>query len=114
MAFYDPLQKPEKSEHKSLTKPFSGPFVTSVCGTIKARPELAANLSGGGFSVFTERDDYQNNVVDRYLGKYPDLYEGLFVYPRRRDLAFSYFICAALKVAATPTSPRKRSTTNLS
>ena len=91
VAFYDPLQTPEKSEHKSLIKPFSGPYVTSVGGTIKARPELAANISGGGPSVIIGRDDYQNNLVDRYLGKYPDLYEGLFVYARCRYLAFSYF-----------------------
>ena len=108
---------PEKCLYKSLIRLawFAGPYVTSVGGTIKARPEMAANLSGGGFSVFIESQNYQDTAVNRYLKLYPDLYDGLFECVRCRDLAFSYFvICAAMTVVRTPTSPRKRKITNLS
>ena len=96
---------------KSLTRLpwFAGPHVTSVGGTIKARPEFAANLSGGGFSFYMGRHNFQVNSAYRYLMRYPGLYDGLFEYARCRDLAFSYVvICAAMMVVATPTSPRKR------
>ena len=117
--FYDPFQTPEKHEHKSLTRPswFTGPYVTSVGGTIKARPEIAANLSGGGFSTYYDRENYQNAAVTRYFRRpeYDGLHRGLFQWVRCRDLAFSYFvICAAALVVPTPTSPRKPSITNSS
>ena len=75
---------------KSLTRLpwFAGPHVTSVGGTRNARPELAANISGGGFSVYYDREDYQNRAVNRYLMRYPGLYEGLFKCVRCPDLAF--------------------------
>ena len=82
VAFYDPFQTPEKGEYKSLTRlqRFVGPFITSVGGTVKARPQIAASLSGGGFSIHMERDPYQITAVDDYLEEWvPDghRYEGL-------------------------------------
>ena len=97
---------------------FAGPYVTSVGGTARFRPEIAANLSGGGFSRYFGRPRYQRFAVKEYLLKYPDLYEGLFkcaLCQLCRDLALSYFvICAVITVVVTPTSPRKHSITNIS
>ena len=108
VVFYDPFQTPEKHEHTSLTRPswFTGPYVTSVGGTIKARPEIAANISGGGFSTYFLREVEQYAAVTLYFGLpgYLELYNGLFECVRCRDLAFSYFvvICAATGLAAPP------------
>ena len=117
---YDPFQTSEKREYKSLTSlpRFVGGYVTSVGGTVKARPELAANLSGGGFSIHMRSELYQETENKDYLkGWAPnnERYESFYMCARYPDLAFSYFvICAAPKVVATPTSPRKRKITNIS
>ncbi|KAH9967563.1 subtilisin-like protein [Russula dissimulans] len=47
--------------------PSSCPYVTSVGGTIGANPEIAADFSGGGFSNYFPRPDYQNASVSEYL-----------------------------------------------
>ena len=77
---------------------------------------MAANLSGGGFSVYFERPGYQAGAALNYLDqpiRHPD--DSLYQCARCRDLAFSYFvICAAVMVVATPTSPGKRSITTIS
>ena len=94
---------------------FSGPYVTSVGGTTNFRPEIAANLSGGGFSFYFPRPDYQRSVVLEYLRAHIDFYDGLYKYVRYRDLSLSYFLIrAALMVVVTPTSPHKRLITNFS
>ena len=117
---YDPFQTPERREYKSLTRlpRFVGAYVTSVGGTVKARPELAANLSGGGFSIVMGSESYQEDENEDYLERWAPNnrgYHGFYKCARYRDLAFSYFvICAAPKVVATPTSPRKRKITNIS
>ena len=117
---YDSFQTPEKREYKSLTRLpyFVGGYVTSVGGTVKALPELAANLSGGGFSIHIGNEPYQTPAIQSYLAEWDsdrERYQGSYECAHYRDLAFSYFvICAALKVAATPTSPRKRKITNIS
>ena len=92
--------------------------MTSVGGTKNFNPEVAANLSGGGFSFYFDRPQYQRRAVLKYLRLYPNLHDGLFkcghCHAHCRDLALSYFVCAAVMVVATPTSPHKRSITNLS
>ena len=78
---------------------------------------MAANLSGGGFSVYMERENYQITAVDGYLAIDPnrERYEGLYECARYRDLALTYFVIwAALWAVATPTSPLKRKITNIS
>ena len=88
--FMIPSQTSEKREHKSLTRPpwFTGPYATSVGGTIRARPEIVANISGGGFSIYFNREDYQNAAVTRYLRRpeYLGLYTGVFKCVRCRNL----------------------------
>ena len=98
MAFYDPFQTPEKHECKSLTRPpwFASPYIAGVGGTIKTLPELAANLSGGGFSVYMERENFQNTAAEHYLAQYPALYEDLCECARCLDLAFSYLLFVQL------------------
>lgn len=53
--------------------------VTVVGGTANV-PEIAAYFSGGGFSNYFSRPDYQENAVTGFFNKYlPDgTYSGLF------------------------------------
>ena len=68
---------------------FAGPYVTSVGGTTQFRPEIAANLSGGGFSFYFMTPEYQLGVVLDYFQLDPDLYDGLYKCARCRDLTLS-------------------------
>lgn len=60
------------------------PFVTSVGATKGFAPEVAAFdpangfASGGGFSNYFGRPDYQAGAVDRYLGALGATYAGLY------------------------------------
>lgn len=59
--------------------PSSCPFVTSVGSTHGMNPELAVELSGGGFSDYFSRPGYQDAAVSDYLGGIPqDQWNGLF------------------------------------
>ncbi|KAH8987015.1 subtilisin-like protein [Lactarius akahatsu] len=60
------------------TFPSSCPWVTSVGGTTGYNPEVAASLSGGGFSVYFPRPSYQNNAVPTFLLNLGGQYNGLF------------------------------------
>ena len=55
-----------------------GPYVTTVGGTVKVNPEVAANFSGGGFSNYFSRPSYQNGAVSSYLQGIGGLNNGLF------------------------------------
>lgn len=58
--------------------PASCPFVTTVGGT-QGIPEIAAPFSGGGFSNYFARPDWQNATVQKYLDNLPSgQYQGLF------------------------------------
>ncbi|KAN0115995.1 Peptidase S8/S53 domain containing protein [Russula decolorans] len=58
--------------------PASCPFVTTVGGT-QGIPEVAAPFSGGGFSNYFARPDWQNATVQKYLDNLPSgQYQGLF------------------------------------
>ncbi|KAF8266337.1 peptidase S8/S53 domain-containing protein [Lactarius quietus] len=43
----------------------SGPYVTTVGGTTSKDPEIAASLSGGGFSNYFPRPDYQDKAMEK-------------------------------------------------
>ncbi|KAH9172029.1 subtilisin-like protein [Lactarius sanguifluus] len=60
------------------TFPASCPWVTSVGGTTSKLPEVAASLSGGGFSNYFQRPDYQNDVVDTFLRRLGSKYDGMY------------------------------------
>ena len=55
-----------------------GPYVTTVGGTVKVNPEVAANFSSGGFSNYFSRPSYQNGAVSSYLQGINGLNNGLF------------------------------------
>ncbi|KAI9450054.1 subtilisin-like protein [Lactarius psammicola] len=57
--------------------PGTCPFVTSVGGTT-GYPEVAAGLSGGGFSSFFARPPYQQRVVSKFLEELGNQHQGLF------------------------------------
>ncbi|KAH9015098.1 subtilisin-like protein [Lactarius pseudohatsudake] len=58
--------------------PSTCPWVTSVGGTTGYNPEVAASLSGGGFSVYFPRPPYQNNAVPTFLRSLGGQYYGLY------------------------------------
>jgi len=41
-------------------------------------PEVAADLSGGGFSNYFSRPDYQDTAVSAYLRRIGGMYSGLY------------------------------------
>ncbi|KAH9011317.1 subtilisin-like protein, partial [Lactarius pseudohatsudake] len=48
------------------------------CGTTGYNPEVAASLSGGGFSVYFPRPPYQNNAVPTFLRSLGGQYYGFY------------------------------------
>lgn len=59
--------------------PATCPFVTSVGATHGVNPEIAAELSQGGFSDYFSRPSYQDEAVDQYLNQLPPgQWRGLF------------------------------------
>ncbi|KAH9168799.1 peptidase S8/S53 domain-containing protein [Lactarius sanguifluus] len=59
------------------TFPASCPWVTGVGGT-SGYPETAAILSGGGFSEYFKRPDYQHDAVTTFFGILGNQYHGLY------------------------------------
>ncbi|KAH8990283.1 subtilisin-like protein [Lactarius akahatsu] len=60
------------------TFPASCPWVTAVGGTTRYEPEIAADLSGGGFSDYFKRPDYQDEAVTTFFENSGDQYHGLY------------------------------------
>ncbi len=91
---------------------FVGPYITSVGGTTKSLPEIAAPLSGGGFSNYFLRPEYQDRDVPDFFKRLGGKYKGLYkcVFCRGLFLLCNFVICAALTAAGYPTSHRRRST----
>ncbi|KAH9003241.1 peptidase S8/S53 domain-containing protein [Lactarius deliciosus] len=58
--------------------PASCPYVTAVGGTMGLEPEVAASLSGGGFSNFFKRPDYQEQAVTAFLQYLGNQYQGQY------------------------------------
>jgi len=49
------------------TFPAGSPYITAIGGTTGSPTERAASLSGGGFSNYWDRPDYQKAAVDKYM-----------------------------------------------
>ncbi|POS84740.1 hypothetical protein EPUL_005029 [Erysiphe pulchra] len=47
--------------------PASCPFVTTIGATYRVAPEIAVSFSGGGFSDFFPRPEYQDKTITEYL-----------------------------------------------
>ncbi|KAH9053814.1 subtilisin-like protein [Lactarius vividus] len=58
--------------------PATCPFVTAVGGTTRFMPEVAASLSGGGFSEYFVRPEYQHRAVSTFLDNLGQQYSGLY------------------------------------
>ncbi|KAH9051102.1 peptidase S8/S53 domain-containing protein [Lactarius vividus] len=58
--------------------PATCPYVTAVGGTMSFRPEVAASLSGGGFSEYFVRPWYQQQAVSTFLDNLGHQYSGLY------------------------------------
>lgn len=58
--------------------PASCPWVTTVGATEGNSPEVAAALSGGGFSDYFARPAYQYDAVEAYLEKHGKEWEGYY------------------------------------
>ncbi|KAH9172269.1 subtilisin-like protein [Lactarius sanguifluus] len=58
--------------------PASCPYLTAVGGTMNYGPEVAAPLSGGGFSDHFERPVYQDVAVSAFLERQGTQYAGLY------------------------------------
>ncbi|KAH8978363.1 subtilisin-like protein [Lactarius hatsudake] len=58
--------------------PATCPWVTSVGGTTGHDPEVAASLSGGGFSNYFPRERYQADAISTFLQNFGDKYSGLY------------------------------------
>ncbi|KAH9160013.1 subtilisin-like protein [Lactarius sanguifluus] len=60
------------------TFPGTCPYVTVVGGTTDYEPEVAAELSGGGFSDCFKRPPYQEEAVSTFLQDLGNRYQGLY------------------------------------
>ncbi|KAH9040828.1 subtilisin-like protein [Lactarius hengduanensis] len=58
--------------------PATCPYVTAVGGTTGLEPEVAASLSGGGFSDIFKRPDYQEQAVTEFLQHLGNQYQGKY------------------------------------
>ncbi|KAI9451820.1 subtilisin-like protein [Lactarius psammicola] len=58
--------------------PASCPWVTSVGGTFNITPEIAAGLSGGGFSDHFPRPVYQRKAVPHFFKSLGSQYRGMY------------------------------------
>ena len=67
----------EKVTHNA-THTFTGSWVTSVGGTTGYNPEVAASISGGGFSAYFPQPLYQSRAVPAFLQNLGGQYYGLY------------------------------------
>ncbi|KAH9029311.1 subtilisin-like protein [Lactarius deliciosus] len=58
--------------------PATCPYVTAVGGTTSFTPEVAASLSGGGFSEYFLRPEYQERAVSTFLDNLGQEHSGLY------------------------------------
>ncbi len=58
--------------------PFAGPYLTSVGGTTGHDTEVAADLSGGGFSDYSLRPKYQDEAVSTFFENLGNTYNGFY------------------------------------
>ena len=64
--------------HLSRPHTFAGPYVTAVGGTTNFLPEVAADLSAGGFSNYFPFPPYQVPAVPNFLQGLGARYAGRF------------------------------------
>ncbi|KAH9020537.1 tripeptidyl peptidase I, isoform CRA_e [Lactarius deliciosus] len=57
---------------------FAGSYLTAVGGTTEYDPEVAAPLSGGGFSDYCPRPVYQDVAMSAFLERQGTQYSGLY------------------------------------
>ena len=73
----------------------AGPYVTSVGGTTGYDDEVAASISGGGFSFYFPRPPYQESVVPQFLKHLDKDYAGFYKCAHFRDNdLFSLDLCS--------------------
>ncbi|KAH9059566.1 subtilisin-like protein [Lactarius vividus] len=60
------------------TFPGTCPYVTVVGGTTEFQPEVAASISGGGFSDYFRRPPYQEEAISTFLQNLGNRYQGLY------------------------------------
>ncbi|KAH8994347.1 subtilisin-like protein [Lactarius hatsudake] len=71
--------KDESGNVRFITEfPASCPYLTAVGGTTNNNPEVAAPLSGGGFSGYFPRPVYQDAAVAAFLERQGTQYAGLY------------------------------------
>ncbi|KAH9020530.1 subtilisin-like protein [Lactarius deliciosus] len=71
--------KDESGNVRFVTEfPASCPYLTAVGGTTDYDPEVAARLSGGGFSDYFPRPVYQDVAVSSFLERQGTQYAGLY------------------------------------
>ncbi|KAH9165482.1 subtilisin-like protein [Lactarius sanguifluus] len=58
--------------------PATCPYVTTVGGTTNHNPEIAASISGGGFSNHFRRPVYQEQAVTEFLQRLGNQYQGQY------------------------------------
>ncbi|KAI9462799.1 subtilisin-like protein [Lactarius psammicola] len=58
--------------------PATCPWVTAVGGTTSYKPEVAAEFSGGGFSNYFPRPEYQDEAIVPFLRNLGNQYHGLY------------------------------------
>ncbi|KAI9442650.1 subtilisin-like protein [Lactarius indigo] len=67
--------------------PATCPYVTAVGGTTGEVEEVAAVISGGGFSNHFERPDYQDQAVGDFLRDLGNRYQGSYKHKRRHTFS---------------------------
>ncbi|KAH9027939.1 subtilisin-like protein [Lactarius pseudohatsudake] len=86
--------------------PATCPWVTSVGGTTGQDPEVAASLSGGGFSIFFLRQTYQADAIYTFLQHLGDKHSGLYSplgrgYPDISSQAVKFFMVLGGQIGHT-------------
>lgn len=72
---FGPGSSCQSNDGKNTTKflpgfPATCPYVTAVGGTENNSPETAIDFSGGGFSEYWSRPNWQDKAVKKYLDKH--------------------------------------------
>ncbi|KAF8265347.1 subtilisin-like protein [Lactarius quietus] len=104
---------PDGSIRFVIDFPATCPYVTAVGGTTDIDPERGAEMSGGGFSNYFRRPDFQRDAVPEFLNTLGSQYRGFFN-PLGRGIpdvaaqiaAFPIFIKGELKFVGVQAAPR--------
>ncbi|KAK5992235.1 Tripeptidyl-peptidase SED2 [Cladobotryum mycophilum] len=78
-----PGQSCQSNDGKNTTKflpifPATCPYVTAVGATASNSPEVASEISSGGFSEYFARPSWQNETVGAYLCQHGDEWKGYY------------------------------------